>query len=106
MVELVAPKTIELHKPFTVSFRSETRVAGRVRLTKGTEALEFTLVREGKEPVTSAGPRVRGKTASFEIREWGTHEAGTELVLRFEAAKLWLTVTEAQPQGWEFPERP
>ena len=105
MVELVSQKNIPLNEPFSVSFRSEDRVAGRVRLTKGTDPLTFTLVREGKEPVTSAGPRVRGRQGSFEIRDWGTHEVGTELVLRFEAAKLWLTVVHATPQGWEFAGR-
>ncbi len=43
MIELVAPETLVLGQPFVFSFRSETRVAGRIRLTSGTEAVEFTL---------------------------------------------------------------
>jgi len=92
LVELVAPNTITLGEPFLVAFRSDTRVAGRLRLTAGTEAIPFVLEREGKEPTKSAGHRVRGKEGSFRILDWGDHEVGSELVLRFEGAKVWMSV--------------
>ncbi len=92
VIQLNGEATIVLGQPFTVSFESEHRVSGRLRLTSGKEALSFVLERQGKEPVTGTGPRVRGKSGSLVIRDWGEHEAGTELVLRFEGAKLWLTV--------------
>ena len=93
MVELTAPPQIVVGQPFTVSFRSEERVAGRLRLTAGTEALGFELRREGRDPVTSAGHRLRGREATVEIANWGEHESGTELVLRFEGAKVWIKVS-------------
>jgi hypothetical protein len=92
MVEIVAKRTIVLGEPFDVAFRSEHRVSGRLRLTAGTEALSFVLERADREPVSGSGPRIRGKSGSFRIRDWGEHEPGAELVLRFEGAKLWLTV--------------
>ncbi len=50
---------------------------------------------EGRDPVTSAGPRVRGRQGSYTIRDWGEHPVGAELVLRFEGAKRWLKVAAA-----------
>ena len=92
MLQLEAPETIVPGQPFTVRFQSETRVSGRLRLTHGTESLPFTLDREGREAVRSDGPRVRGKQGELVISDWGDHAPGTELVLRFEGAKVWLTV--------------
>ena len=91
-MQLFAPEIIVNGQPIIVSFESEHRVSGRLRLTLGTEALEFTLAREGRDPVRSAGPRLRGKKMSFSIEDWGDHAGGTQLVLRFEGAKAWLTV--------------
>ena len=105
MVELTTPENIVVNQPIPVAFQSESRVAGRVRLTKGTEALPITVVREGKEPISGTGPRIRGKSGQFHITDWGEHEVGTELVLRFEAAKVWLTVVEPAPPGWDFSDR-
>lgn len=92
MVQLLAPPEIVLGQPFNVSFSSETRVSGRLRLTRGTESLPFTLVWGEREPATGAGHRVRGKNVSLVVSDWGEHEVGTELVLRFEGVKLWLKV--------------
>lgn len=92
MIELVAPQTLTVGQPFLVAFRSPTRVAGRLRLTAGTELVPFVLEREGREPVKSTTHRVRGKEGSFRIADWGDHADGTELVLRFEGAKVWMTV--------------
>jgi len=92
LVELIAPRQIILGQPFNFSFRSEARVAGRLRLTAGKDAVEFTLDRGDRPPETSAGHRLRGKQGSFQISNWGEHEVGAELVLRFEGQKLWLTV--------------
>ena len=70
-----------------------TRIAGRIRLTLGTEALSFRLSgAEGEPSEPSAGHRVRGKTGDYRITEWGQHPAGTELVLRFEGRKIWMKV--------------
>lgn len=92
MVELMAPTTLTPGEAFTFGFRADQRVAGRLRLTAGTDLVPFTLHREGKEPTTGTTHRIRGREGSFSISDWGDHPAGTELVLRFEGAKLWLTV--------------
>ena len=91
-MQLYAPSIIVPGQPIIASFEAEQRVSGRLRLTLDTEAIEFTLEREGRDPVRSNGPRLRGKQASFAISDWGEHRSGTELVLRFEGAKVWLTV--------------
>ena len=92
MVELTAPDTILVGHPFTVGFRSDTRVAGRIRITAGTEAISFVLERGDRPPESSAAHRVRGKQGTFRVRDWGEHPEGAELVLRFEGAKKWMTV--------------
>lgn len=92
MIQLTAPERIENGKPIHATYQADSRVAGRLRLTLGTDALEFTLSREGRDPVTSAGPRVRGRSGAFVITDWGDHASGTELVLRFEGAKCWMVV--------------
>lgn len=92
MIELEAPEKVECGKPIQVRFRADERMAGRLRLTSGTEALTFTLLREGKEPVTSSGPRLRGREGMFALVDWGEHPSGTELVLRYEGAKCWIVV--------------
>ncbi|MCB9693083.1 MAG: hypothetical protein H6736_14835 [Alphaproteobacteria bacterium] len=92
MVELIAPILLTVGEPFTFAFRADTRVAGRLRLTSGTDALVFTLEAQGREPATADTHRIRGKEGSFVIRDWGEHPSGTELVLRFEGRKLWLKV--------------
>lgn len=98
MIELVAPPRIAVGQPISVAYRADARLAGRVRLTSGTALVPFTLVREGREPSTGTTHRIRGKEGVFEIRDWGEHPAGTELVLRFEGAKVWMTV-DADSQG-------
>lgn len=92
MIELVAPQTLTVGQPFLVAFRSDTRVAGRLRLTAGTELVPFVLEREGRAPERATTHRVRGKEGSFRVLDWGDHAEGTELVLRFEGAKVWMTV--------------
>jgi hypothetical protein len=92
VVELVAPNVITVGEPFLVAFEAQERVAGRLRITAGTEAIEFTLVREGREPARGTAHRVRGRSGSFQVRDWGEHAPGSELVLRFEGAKVWMTV--------------
>ena len=57
MIALTAPDTIVLGQPFTFSFTSETRVAGRIRLTAGTEAVSFVLERDGRPPESGTSPR-------------------------------------------------
>jgi len=93
VVELIAPKTVVSGEPFSVSFTSPTRVAGRLRLTLGKDALPFVLDRGDRVEERSAGHRVRGRRGTFRITDWGTPPAGSEVVLRFEGAKLWITVT-------------
>ena len=95
MVELTAPDTIVVGHPFTISFRSETRVSGRLRITAGTDAISFVLDREDRPAEAATAHRVRGKTGTFVIRDWGDHPVGSELVVRFEGAKKWLTVGES-----------
>jgi len=92
-VVLSAPEQIATGTPIPFSFSSQTRVSGRVRLTHGTEALSFRLER-GPEDISAvaAGHRIRGKHGAFKIRDWGEHPSGTELVLRFEGRKIWMTV--------------
>jgi hypothetical protein len=92
VIELVVPKTIELGKPFEATFSAKERVAGRLRLTSGNELVPFTLSREGKEAVRDSTFRIRGKSGAWHISDWGEHEVGCELVLRFEGAKGWMTV--------------
>ena len=96
MIELTAPDTIVLGQPFTFAYVSETRVAGRIRLTAGTEAVSFVLEREGRPPEAGTSPRVRGRAGTFQIRDWGDHPVDSELVLRFEGAKKWLRVVAAE----------
>ena len=91
---MTAPDTVVSGKPITARFESDQRLSGRLRLTVGTESVVFTLVREGRDPVTSAGPRVRGKQGTLRIIDWGEYPAGTELVLRFEGAKAWMRVVD------------
>ena len=92
MIKLVAPEQITLGVPFDVEFESDQRASGRLRLTAGTNNIHFTLEREGKEPAHGESPRIRGKKGTFRISAWGMHTVGTELVLRFEGAKAWMTV--------------
>lgn len=92
MIELTAPDIIENGQPIHASFKADARVAGRLRLTSGTDALEFTLVREKRAPVRDSGPRVRGRAGELVLTDWGEHPSGTELVLRFEGAKCWMKV--------------
>lgn len=94
MITLVAPDTIALGAPFEATFSSPTRVAGRLRLTSGTDLVPFTLRREGRDPMQGTAHRVRGKEGAFHISDWGEHAVGTELVLRFEGAKAWMKVVE------------
>ena len=94
MIELVAGPNIVVGQPIHVAFKSDHRVSGRLRLTAGKDALTFLLEREGKDPETSAGPRVRGKSGAMVLRDWGEHAVGVELVLRFEGAKCWLKVVD------------
>ena len=92
MVTLTAPETIVVGQPFDISFSATERVAGRLRLTVGTEAVEFLLEREGREPARAAGHRLRGRELKARISDWGEHEVGAELVLRFEPRKVWMKV--------------
>lgn len=92
-MQLTADETVENGKPIHVRFESEARVAGRLRLTHGTDALTFTLLREGRDPVRGDGPRVRGRSGELVITEWGSVDAGEELVVRFEGEKVWVRVT-------------
>ena len=93
--ELHAPGAITIGQPISFEFSSSTRVSGRVRLTAGPEALPFRLIKAGAERSDRAtGHRVRGKTGAYQIVDWGVHEAGTELVLRFEGRKIWMTVRD------------
>lgn len=92
MVVLIAPETVVLGQPFAISFRSEERVAGRFRLTAGTEVVPFVLARPDRVDEASTGHRVRGRAGDFTVSDWGEHEVGAELVLRFEGAKRWMTV--------------
>ena len=93
MVQLNAPRTIVVGEPFSFAFESEERVSGRLRLTAGKEAVPFTLERPDRNE-TGPTHRIRGKKGTFRILDWGEHPLGTELVLRFEGAKLWLMVGE------------
>ena len=96
MTTLTAPESIVLGQPIEFSFSAEERVAGRIRLTAGTEAIPFRLERDPdtvSEP--KPGHRVRGRSGSFRIVDWGDHAVGSELVLRFEGAKVWMTVAAA-----------
>lgn len=90
-MKLNAPKTIVLGEPFPFAFESEERVAGRLRLTAGTDVVPFDLERPDRTERATTH-RIRGRQGTFRILDWGEHEVGTELVLRFEGAKLWLTV--------------
>ena len=92
-MQLKADETVENGKPIHVRFEAEERVAGRLRLTHGTETLTFTLLREGRDPVRGDGPRVRGRAGELVLTEWGTVEPGDELVVRFEGEKVWIRVT-------------
>ena len=90
---LTAPESITVGQPIPFSFTSETRVGGRVRLTAGTEALTYRLQNEaGETSEPGAGHRVRGKSGPYALLDWGEHAEGTELVLRFEGHKVWMTV--------------
>lgn len=92
-LELQAPERITVGTPIPVRFSSDTRVAGRIRLTSGTEEVPFRLQPVGGEPSEPAtGHRVRGKSGDYTLVDWGEHPDGTELVLRFEARKIWMTV--------------
>ena len=97
-MKLTAPNTLIAGEPFAFSFESETRVAGRLRLTAGTDLVSFTLTREGREPAAGTTHRIRGRSGGGEISDWGDHPEGTELVLRFEGAKVWMTVTAHKGQ--------
>lgn len=93
MIHLNAPAEITVGEPISMSYEADSRVAGRIRLTHGTELVSFRLAREGQpasEPATAH--RVRGRAGAFVLSEWGEFPAGTELVLRFEGAKVWMTV--------------
>ena len=90
--ELFAPEHIQCGDAIVFGFTSDTRVSGRVRLTLGTEALPFKLDKDGTVSELGTGHRLRGKSGSCAIVEWGDHPAGTELVLRFEGKKIWMTV--------------
>ena len=92
--ELTAPDTITVGTPIAFSFTSLTRVSGRIRLTSGTDAIAFRLATSPDEiSAPSAGHRVRGKAGEYQIIDWGEHESGVELVLRFEGKKAWMKVT-------------
>jgi len=100
VIEVVAPEEIVVGQPFEVRYTAEKRVAGRLRLTAGTELVSFTLTALGeggpiKEPVTSTAHRVRGRAGHFLVSDWGAQEAGSELVLRFEGVKCWMKVRAA-----------
>ena len=93
--ELKAPEQIFVGAPIVFSYSSDNRVSGRLRLTAGTQAVMFRLQKEGGdvgEP--DAGPRIRGKSGTYAISDWGEHDVGAELVLRFEGRKAWLKVAE------------
>lgn len=93
--ELKAPEQIFIGAPIVFSYSSDNRVSGRLRLTAGTNAVTFRLQKEGGdlgEPDT--GPRIRGKSGTYAMSDWGEHEVGAELVLRFEGRKQWMKVTE------------
>jgi hypothetical protein len=95
LLKLTAPERVVCAQPIPFSFEADQRVAGRVRLTRGTEELSFRLERDAErvsDPAT--GHRVRGRRGAFLIRDWGEHAVGEELVLRFEGAKVWMTVGE------------
>ena len=93
--ELKAPEQIFVGAPIVFSYSSDNRVSGRLRLTAGTEAVMFRLQKEGADAgEPDAGPRVRGKSGTFAISDWGQHEVGAELVLRFEGRKVWMKVTD------------
>ena len=95
MTTLTAPETIALGQPIEFSYAADQRVAGRIRLTAGTEAIPFRLERDpGTVSEPKPGHRVRGREGSFRILDWGEHEVGAELVLRFEGAKAWMKITE------------
>ena len=96
MIELNAPRTIVVGESFPFAFTAETRLSGRLRLTSGTEAVPFVLEREDRVNERSPSHRIRGKQGAFRISDWGDFPTGTELVLRFEGAKLWLTVGEKE----------
>lgn len=93
MVKLTAPSEITVGEPIEMSFEADQRVAGRIRLTHGTELVSFRFAREGQDASESAtAHRVRGRNGSFVLTDWGEHAAETELVLRFEGAKVWMRV--------------
>ena len=92
MVRLNAPTNIPNGEPFLVAYKADERVAGRLRITAGKDTISFTLLQDGKEPRTGDGHRIRGREGAFTVADWGDHVPGTELVLRFEGAKLWMTV--------------
>jgi len=92
MIELTAPESICNGEPIHVAFSAGERVSGRLRLTAGDTALAFTLKREGREPVTSDGPRVRGRSGALVLVGWPEQPVGSELVVRFEGAKCWIRV--------------
>ncbi len=97
MIEVVAPAQIVVGQPFEVRFSAEKRMAGRLRLTSGTELVPFSLTVMGddgplKPPVEGTAHRVRGKAGHFMVSNWGEHAEGVELVLRFEGVKRWMKV--------------
>lgn len=92
MIRLTAPEEITSGQPIPVAFEADERVAGRVRITAGETALPFRLERGDRISDPAPGHRVRGRRGNFRILDWGEHAAGTELVLRFEGAKVWMTV--------------
>lgn len=92
MIELTAPETIQNGKPIHVHYRADQRIAGRLRLTAGTENLPFTLQREGRDPVQGDSPRIRGREGDLVMSDWPEQPVDTELVVRFEGAKCWVRV--------------
>ena len=52
----------------------------------------FRLERDGELSEPADQHRVRGRKGELRIVDWGEHPVGTELVLRFEGAKVWLKV--------------
>ncbi len=92
MIELDVPETIENGTPLHVQFKADSRLSGRLRLTAGTEALEFTLLREGRDPVRGSDPRVRGRSGALVLTEWAEQPVGSEIVVRFEGAKAFVRV--------------
>ena len=92
MIELNAPETVSNGKPIHVTFTADQRVSGRLRLTAGDDALTFTLLREGRDPVTGDGPRVRGREGELVLTDWPEQPVDSELVVRFEGAKAWVKV--------------